>query len=93
MIPIIAMWVLCAILALGTILKTRRAGLKGMALNPLTLIFLYIEDNHVEETSRAAVPSWHSKEEAQKRANELQVQLKISEKKVSFVRGRENKSD
>jgi len=88
-IPIGVLWLLCAILAFGTIMKARRAGVGGMSLSPLTLLFLDVENKEAEGPHR---PAWFdSEEEAQKMAQQMQVRLKMSDGKVSFVQGLEKK--
>jgi hypothetical protein len=82
-IPITALWSLCAILAFGTMWKARRVGAGGMVLDPLTLLFANVEGRNDPEG--AAGPWWHSKEEAQKLAEQMQVRLTMDERKVSFV--------
>jgi hypothetical protein len=81
-IPVIGMWLLCVILSLVALWRSRRAGVQGMALNPLTFIFLNLEDNANQESTA----EWWNSEDARKEiAEQTQVRLRFQDRKVSLV--------
>jgi hypothetical protein len=78
-IPVIALWLFCTILALATLWRSHRAGVQGMALNPLTFIFLNLENQH-------PLPEWWKSENARKElAEQTQVRLSFKNHKASLV--------
>jgi hypothetical protein len=81
-IPIGLLWVFCALFSLYTIWRTHRAGINGMALNPLTFLFLSLEVN-----GQPVPPWWRSGSEMEKVAAHLPVRLKVTDRKASLVQG------
>jgi hypothetical protein len=87
-IPIGLLWMFCVILSVYTMWKIRRVGIHGMALNPLTFLFLNLEDN-----GDPIPPWWHSGDEMKKVAAQLPVRLKVTDRKASLVQAQSpNKS-
>lgn len=80
-IPVVALWVASVILLAGTIWKTRRLGVKNMGFDPLSLIFLNIDDENVESDAYW----WHSANKTKERAAQINVQLAQTERKASLV--------
>jgi hypothetical protein len=80
-VPVIAIWLLSAILLVGTIWKTRRADIMGMGLNPLALIFLGFEGDKMQE----AVKEWWNSGKLVKKAEQTNARLMFTDGKALLV--------
>ena len=88
-IPVVAPWVASVILLAGTVRKTRRLGVKNMGLDPLSLIFLNVDDDYVESEAYW----WHSADKTKERAAKISVQLAQTESEASLVPRRTNRAE
>jgi hypothetical protein len=80
-IPVAAIWLLCVILSAVTIWKAQRKAV-GMGMNPLTYLFLNLED---DPTMPQARQWWRSDDETKKLADKLQVQLQLKDQRMTLV--------
>lgn len=79
MIPVCGLWVLGAILSLGTVCKARHRNMSTLPLNPLTLVFLNVEHEGPE-------PEWWRSQETQRElAERTQVRLRVHDRRVSLA--------
>lgn len=80
-IPVVVLWVTSVILFAGTVWKTKRLKVKNMSFDPLSLIFLKVDDENVESDAYW----WHSANKTKERAAQLNVHLAQTEMKASLV--------